>query len=157
MEINTQTINLIKTYLSFPKKFGLPYLPLWKCFNIENTVTPQDKLYEQYINYIKAPLPKMVFYVILKMMYKQYQGIDKKSGNFGYRLSFVDPEYERRKFENEQKEEYLKQFRIAVNQPINREFLLEPHPAMLISDPVLTSNRHSRRAEKAMKRKNKMK
>ena len=211
MELNTQTINSVKNILCFPQRYGLTDIPLWRFFTITNIVTPQDKLYEQYVNYVQVAWPKVIFYIILRKMYKRYSGIDKKSGNFGYRLCFVTPEYSGRdtfirwhnektlefnhiddlyradyidtklleansilstsiftenisasnsdssRIDREAKEKYARRFRIEVNQPIMQEFLLEPHPATIIGDPVLASNRHSRRAEAAKKRKNKMK
>lgn len=212
MELNTQTINSIKNILCFPQRYGLTDIPLWRFFTITNAVTPQDKLYEQYVNYVQVAWPKVIFYIILRMMYKHYQGIDKRSGNFGYRLCFVTPEYSvseafliwhKKTFlqlnskndpsrskcintilvgakpilstsmvgepisasnsescfdlSNHSAKQYAKRFSIEVNQPIMKEFLMEEHPATVIGDPVLASNRHSRRAEAAQKRKNKMK
>lgn len=212
MELNTQTINSIKNILCFPQRYGFTDIPLWRFFTITNIVTPQDKLYEQYIGYVKVAWPKVIFSIILSMMYKHYSGIDKRSDKFGYRLYFVNPEPSGRDtflrwhnektlefnhignlymadsidiklleasstlstsivtenisasnsescfdLSNHSAKQYARSFRIEVNQPIMKEFLMEEHPATVIGDPVLASNRHSRRAEAAQKRKNKMK
>ena len=116
MIIDTNSINVIKSFLCFPQKYGLTYMPIWKCFNITNVVTSQDKLYEHYVEYINKPLPKTIFYIILKMMYNHYSGIDKNSGNFGYRLSCNFPSITVLR----DLHKYNRRFSIEINKQINK-------------------------------------
>ena len=92
MILDNATINLYSNFLCFPQKYGCEYKLLGMCFAITDVVTPQHILYEKYIEYIKKPLPKVGFYIIMKMRFGHYRKVDKRSGNVGYRILFTQSE-----------------------------------------------------------------
>lgn len=97
--LTQQTIDLYTDFLVNPEKYNCDYRPLKECFKIVEKITPQDELYKQYVSYINKPLPKLVFYIIMRDMYPTLFGADMYKddsgelirGNLGYRLEFVKP------------------------------------------------------------------
>ncbi len=93
------TIALYTDLLINPQKYNCEYKPLRECFKMAEKVTPQDELYEQYISYINKPLPKPVFYIIMRHTFPLLFGADKildDSGKLvghrlGYKLEFIKP------------------------------------------------------------------
>ena len=76
-------------FLVNPKKFNCTYKPLKECFVEGDHYEPQHLLYQQYVEYIKKPLPKVIFYIIMREQFPEYYGKDSRpgmGGNLGYKL-----------------------------------------------------------------------
>ena len=76
-------------FLVNPKKFNCTYNPLKECFVEGDHYEPQHLLYQQYVEYIKKPLPKVMFYIIMREQFPEYYGKDSRpgmGGNLGYKL-----------------------------------------------------------------------
>ena len=89
--VTPDVINHYKDLLKHPEKYGCTYQPLHEVFVKCDEVTPQDILFNQYLNYIKKPLPKVVFYIIMEQEFAAYKGVEPKDengkgGRIGYRL-----------------------------------------------------------------------
>ena len=93
--ITPDVIDLYKDLLVHPDKYGCAYQPLHEAFVGCDEVTPQDKLFEQYLNYINKPLPKVVFYIIMQEEFPEFRAVEPlekisrkliKGGCAGYRL-----------------------------------------------------------------------
>jgi aminopeptidase C len=97
--LTQHTIVLYTDLLVNPEKYNYDYKPLKECFKIVKKITPQDELYEQYVSYINKPLPKTVFYIIMRNMYPALFGADVHKndsgelirGDLGFRLEFIKP------------------------------------------------------------------
>lgn len=98
--LTPHTIALYTDMLVNPQKYNCDYKPLGECFKMAEKVTPQDELYEQYISYINKPLPKPVFYIIMRNMYptlfradvhKDDSGKLVIRGRLGFKLEFIKP------------------------------------------------------------------
>lgn len=85
MELNKQQIDAYKELLSNPKKHGLEFKGLNECFNKCEKITAKHKLYKQYIDYLKKPLPKVIFYIIIDEMFFNCVGKDD-NGDLGYSI-----------------------------------------------------------------------
>lgn len=80
-------------FLVNPKKYNCTYKPLNECFVEGDHYEPQHLLYQQYVNYIKKPLPKVFFYTIMREQFPEYFGKDDRKGtrhDFGYKLKLVE-------------------------------------------------------------------
>lgn len=88
MELSKESVNAYKELLKNPKKHGLDFNPMSECFEISDKVTPKHLLYEQYVQYLQKPLPKVMFYIIMDEEYSDLIGKDEESGNIGFRLTF---------------------------------------------------------------------
>lgn len=93
--ITPDVINHYKGLLVHPEKYGCTYQPLHEVFVECDGVTPQDILFNQYLNYIKEPLPKVVFYIIMEQEFTTYKGVEPKDengkgGRIGYRLKIKE-------------------------------------------------------------------
>ncbi len=99
IKMTQETVNLYKDFLLNPYKYKCTYKPLRECFEENDKYIPQDKLFENYIAYIKKPLPKFMFYIIMKDVFGEYGGCEqievtnKETGekymqnqDFGYKL-----------------------------------------------------------------------
>ena len=94
--LTPHTISLYTDMLENPKKYNCDYKPIRECFRMAEKVTPQHQLYEQYVSYINKPLPKPVFYIIMRNTYPTLFTADKhkdESGkiiveDLGYKLEF---------------------------------------------------------------------
>lgn len=76
-------------FLVNPKKFNCTYKPLKECFVEGDHYEPQHLLYQQYVEYIKKPLSKVMFYIIMREQFPEYYGKDSRpgmGGNLGYKL-----------------------------------------------------------------------
>lgn len=97
--LTSQTISLFTDMLVNPQKYNCDYKPLKECFRIAKKVTPQDELYEQYVSYINKPLPKPVFYIIMRNIFPLLFGADAHKegsgklikGKLEFRLEFIKP------------------------------------------------------------------
>lgn len=58
-------VYIYRDFLENPKKHGFDYKPLKEVFKETDKYIyiPQDKLYKKYLDYIKKPLPKVIFYI----------------------------------------------------------------------------------------------
>ena len=78
------------TFLKNPKKYKCSYKPLREVFKETDKYIPQDKLYKKYIDYIKKPLPEVIFYIIMRETFEEFGGCetdeDGKPMDYGYRL-----------------------------------------------------------------------
>lgn len=96
MELNKETIRQYKDFLENPAKYDCTYKPIRECFSPNDYVIPQHILYELYVAHIDKPLPKVIFYIIMRELYAEYQGkapYDEKTnqgGEFGYRLKMLE-------------------------------------------------------------------
>lgn len=99
IQMTQETVNLYKDFLLNPEKYKCTYKPLSECFEKSDKYIPQDKLFDDYITYIKKPLPKFMFYIIMEDVFGEYGGCeqtevtDKETGekymqnqHFGYKL-----------------------------------------------------------------------
>lgn len=97
IHLTPQTIAQYKDFLTHPEKYpNCDYKPLHEIFTENDTVTPQDILYQQYIQYINKPLPKFIFYIIMEEEFPQFKDKEpliedelkhnKLSGRIGYKL-----------------------------------------------------------------------
>ena len=86
-----------KDFLVNPAKYKCDYKPLHDCFVEGDHYAPQNHLYEQYIDYIQKPLPKVIFYIIMQEEFSEYGGCDmitekdgsRHNGDFGYKLKLA--------------------------------------------------------------------
>lgn len=69
MELSYDAINAYKELLTNPQKYGFDFKPIKECFEEVEEVTPKHILYEQYMEYLKKPLPKVVFYIIMDELF----------------------------------------------------------------------------------------
>ena len=70
--LNSKVIDLYRDFLENPKKNGFQYKPLREVFKETDKYIPQDKLYKKYLDYIKKPLPKVVFYIIMRETFEEF-------------------------------------------------------------------------------------
>lgn len=97
--ITPDVIDHYKDLLVHPEKYGCTYQPLHEVFVECDKVTPQDILFNQYLDYIKKPLPKVVFYIIMQEEFSEFRAIEPiekisrkivKGGRVGYRLKLKE-------------------------------------------------------------------
>lgn len=88
--LNPEVINLYRHFLEHPEKHGCDYKPLKEVFKETDKYIPQDKLYKKYLDYIKKPLPKVIFYIIMRETFEEFGGCetdeDGNQMNWGYKL-----------------------------------------------------------------------
>ena len=76
-------------FLVNPHEYNFDYKPLKECFVEGDHYEPQHLLYQQYVDYIQKPLPKVVFYIIMQEQFPEYFGKDDRPGtrhDLGYKL-----------------------------------------------------------------------
>lgn len=89
MELSKESVDAYKELLENPEKYGLEFRPLKECFESSDQVTPKHILFEQYIEYLQKPLPKVIFYIIMDEVYGNLIGRkDEKPKDLGYKLTF---------------------------------------------------------------------
>lgn len=94
IQMTPEVIERFKDFLVNPLKWKCSYKPLHECFVEGDHYEPQDKLFEAYLNYIKKPLPKVIFYIIMQEEFAQFGGCDtftdengvERNRDFGYKL-----------------------------------------------------------------------
>jgi len=85
MELNPQSVDAYKQLMTKPKDHGLDIPALEECFDEFEEGTPKHILYQQYIDKIQKPLPKVFFYIIMDELY--FKKITKcPDGNLGYKF-----------------------------------------------------------------------
>ena len=88
--LTPQTVALFRKFVEHPEEYdGCDYKPLKECFVEGDHYEPQHLLYQQYVDYIKKPLPKVVFYIIMREQFPNYFGKDDRPGqrgDLGYKL-----------------------------------------------------------------------
>ncbi len=83
--LTTEAVNAYKELMTNPKNNGLDFPPLEECFDVYESGTAKHILYQEYIDKIKKPLPKVFFYIIMDDIY--FDRIVKcLDGNLGYKL-----------------------------------------------------------------------
>lgn len=83
MELNAASVDAFTKLISNPKEYGFDFKPFKECFEESNTCTALHILYQNYIDYIQKPLPKVFFYIIMENTFGHPNGNDK-NGNAGY-------------------------------------------------------------------------
>lgn len=89
IHLDQQTIDLFKSFLMEPAKHGCQYKPMKECFAEADVYTPQHILYQQYVDYLQKPLPKVIFYIIMREVYPELFGKQNDKGDLGYKLKLV--------------------------------------------------------------------
>lgn len=70
-----QTVALFRKFVEHPEECeGCDYKPIRECFEKSDTCTPQHILFNEYIAYLKRPLPKVFFYIIMDEIYPELKG-----------------------------------------------------------------------------------
>ncbi len=85
MELSPQAVDAYKKLIETPSEFGFDFKPLKDCFIQTDNATPKHILFEQYVDYIKKPLPKIMFYIIMDGIYPQAKA---PNGDLGYLIKF---------------------------------------------------------------------
>ena len=80
MELNENSIAAFKTILTNPLKYGFSFKSIIDCFDKTEEATPKHILYNQYVEYIQKPLPKIFFYIIMDEMYEQKKAANNDMG-----------------------------------------------------------------------------
>jgi hypothetical protein len=86
MEISEESIAAYQTILTNPAEHGFTFKPLDECFEPADEATPKHILFQQYVDYINAPLPKFFFYIIMD---RKHQQAKAPSGDLGYKLKLA--------------------------------------------------------------------
>ena len=81
MTLTPEAVAAYKTLMTKPKENGLDFPPLSEVFEATENATAKHILFQQYIDLIKKPLPKVMFYIIMDELYPQAKAAD---GNLGY-------------------------------------------------------------------------
>lgn len=85
MNLTPQTVDAYKTLMTKPEENGLDFPSLENCFDHFDPGTPKHILYKEYVELIRKPLPKIIFYIVMDQIY--FKGIVKcPDGNLGYQL-----------------------------------------------------------------------
>ena len=73
--LNPQTVALFRKFVEHPEECpGCDYKPIQECFEKSDVCTPQHILFNQYIAYLRRPLPKVFFYIIMDEIYPDLKG-----------------------------------------------------------------------------------
>jgi hypothetical protein len=95
--LDQNTIGAFRELLTNPSAHGLNLRALKDCFEVSETATAQHILFRDYINYLRKPLPKLVFYILMTEIYGPPTGNDPihkfgsapdAPGCFGHYLKF---------------------------------------------------------------------
>lgn len=90
MELSYSSIEAYKKLLTNPTNYGFEFKPIQECFEKVEEVTPKHILYEQYMEYLKKPLPKVVFYIVMDELFGDRIGKTGDKGIYkcylGYKL-----------------------------------------------------------------------
>lgn len=89
IRLDGPTIALFKSFLMEPEKYGCNYKPMRECFVEADEYTPQHILFQQYVDYLQKPLPKVIFYIIMREVYPEYFGKQNDKGDLGYKLKLI--------------------------------------------------------------------
>lgn len=85
-----ESVAAYKELMTNPKGNGLDIPSINECIVEGDTIIAKHLLYQQYIELIKKPLPKVFFYIIVDELHydKIGKGVD---GNLGYKLKINIP------------------------------------------------------------------
>ena len=73
--LNEQTVALFRKFVEHPEECdGCDYKPIRECFEKSDVCTPKHILFNQYIAYLRRPLPKVFFYIIMDQIYSDLAG-----------------------------------------------------------------------------------
>lgn len=73
--LTSETVALFRKFVEHPEECeGCDYKPIRECFEKSDTCTPQHILFNEYIAYLKRPLPKVFFYIIMDEIYPELKG-----------------------------------------------------------------------------------
>lgn len=73
--LTPQTVALFRKFVEHPEECeGCDYKPIRECFEKSETCTPQHILFNDYIAYLRRPLPKVFFYIIMKEIFPELEG-----------------------------------------------------------------------------------
>ena len=94
LNLSPSVVAQYKEFLMHPEKFeNCDYKPLEECFVPADEYTPQHILYNQYVEYLQKPLPKVIFYIIMQEVYPTLYGKNDAatglSTDLGYKLKFI--------------------------------------------------------------------
>lgn len=101
-----ESVALFRKFVEHPEEFeGCDYKSIRECFEKSDVCTPQHILFNQYIAYLKRPLPKFMFYIIMDEIFPELKGkaesVHDEEGNhisggeYGFYLKcVVEPEKE---------------------------------------------------------------
>lgn len=89
MNLTPESVNAYKELMTNPASHGLSFKPLAECFEECKKVTPKHILYENYLEYLQKPLPKVIFYIIMDELYEHLISKDENTGYLGYRLKLI--------------------------------------------------------------------
>lgn len=78
-----ESVAAYKELMTNPKGNGINMPALHECFQVTTKATPKHILFNQYIELIKKPLPKVFFYIIMDELHEVVKCDD---GNLGYNL-----------------------------------------------------------------------
>lgn len=104
--LNSQTVAAFRNLVEHPEEHeGCNYKPIRECFEKSDVCTPQHILFNQYIAYLRRPLPKVFFYIIMEEIFPELKGKAEVKcdingeivggGDFGYYLKcIVEPKEE---------------------------------------------------------------
>ena len=73
--LTPQTVALFRKFVEHPEECeGCNFKPIRECFEKSDICTPQHILFNEYIAYLKRPLPKVFFYIIMDEIYHELKG-----------------------------------------------------------------------------------
>lgn len=90
--LNSKVIGLYRDFLENPKKHGFDYKPLKEVFKETDKYIFRkiNSTRKKYLDYIKKPLPKVIFYIIMRETFEEFGGCetdeDGNRMNWGYKL-----------------------------------------------------------------------
>lgn len=73
--LTPETVALFRKFVEHPEECeGCDYKPIRECFEKSDVCTPKHILFNQYIAYLRRPLPKVFFYIIMDEIFPELQG-----------------------------------------------------------------------------------
>ncbi len=84
MILNKESVDAYKELITRPKENGLDFPALDELLEQHEEGTPKHILFQQYIDIIKKPVPKVMFYIIVDELYPAM--VKCADGNFGWKL-----------------------------------------------------------------------
>jgi len=89
-----ESVAAYKELMTNPESHGLTDMkPLKDCFVEVEQATPKHVLYNQYVELIGKPLPKVIFYIVMDEIYGKLIDYTFNAlgvhGDLGYKLSIV--------------------------------------------------------------------
>lgn len=88
ISLNPESVAAYKELLTNPAANKLPFKVLSEIFKESDVCIPKHILFKQYIDRIKAPLPKIMFYIIMDDVYAA-RIAKAETGELGYKLELT--------------------------------------------------------------------